>query len=55
MSNENSKTHSDKTEVKQPPAVDEQKVQDDDEAATRLAEAFAKALNEGVLKNHPTS
>lgn len=26
-----------------------------EEEATRMAEAFVKGLNEGVLKNHPTS
>lgn len=43
------------SDVKSDLTPEEQKIRDDDAAATQLAEAFAKALNEGVLKDHPTS
>lgn len=43
------------SDVKSDLSPEEQKIHDDEAAATQLAEAFAKALNEGVLKDHPTS
>ncbi len=34
---------------------EDQEFLDDETTANQLAEAFAKALNEGILKNHQTS